>query len=67
MDGVTLLDDYCYDTYYTDTYNIYCMPMAISARRRAIESIINTDIMVAKRIAGDFWINIELIIGSLAV
>lgn len=32
------------------------MPMAITPRRSAIESIINTDMEIAKRIAGDFWI-----------
>ena len=56
MDGVTLLDDYCYDTYYTDTYNTYCMPLKLGPRRDAIEAIISTDIMIARRIAGDFYI-----------
>lgn len=56
MDGVTLLDDYCYDTYYTDAYNIHCMPLKLGPRRDAIEAIISTDIMIARRIAGDFYI-----------
>lgn len=44
IDGVTLLEDYCYDTYYTDQYLIYCMPFEIGQRRNAIEKIINTDV-----------------------
>ena len=53
---MTLLEDYCYDTYYTDTYLVYCMPIELGARRNSIEKIINTDIGIFKRIAGDFWI-----------
>ncbi|CAD8057294.1 unnamed protein product [Paramecium sonneborni] len=67
IDGQTILEDYCYDTYYTDPYLVYCMPMELGQRRNAIEKIINTDIEIFKRIAGDFWINIELIIGAFAV
>lgn len=32
------------------------MPIELGARRNSIEKIINTDIEIFKRIAGDFWI-----------
>ena len=32
------------------------MPLKLGPRRDAIEAIISTDIMIARRIAGDFYI-----------
>ncbi len=52
IDGVTVLDDYCYKTISSVPMNIYCTPLTIGGNRTSIEEITHSIVYTYKGMAG---------------
>lgn len=55
VDGVTLLDDYCYFSYATTAIGKYCFPPEMGGNRTLIDKYTKTSYDILKAVGGDLY------------
>ena len=55
VDGVTLLDDYCYFSYTTTAIGKFCLPPEMGTNRTIIESYTKATSEILKTVGGDLY------------